>query len=221
MQDTVYHPGCFALLDGRIGLSFKGLRVPIVIKLKSGEYECQPGTFQPLAMSHAHQGYVLKLLLIWQAWQILIESEQDEAATDNKIDNARDDLNWEYEIFVAGCGLINDNKKLLRFEGTSDPRLGLLLALETLDEESGEWVKADCFSERTSFPQKQERGQIYFQEEIGERVSLAYVLTMSECNAIDLDRISELTGLTNAVAEQELVDLGLAVRSPILESDCI
>jgi len=215
LQDTVPHPGCLALLDGCVGLSFKGLRVPITIKLSSGEYECQPGTFQPLSMSQAHQRYILKLLMIWQAWQSLIESEQDAAIGDETIATIRDFLNREYDEFVAACGLINDNKSLLRFEGISDPRLGLLLALETFDDESKEWFKADCFTERTSFPQCQEQGQIYFHEDISERVSLAYALVMGECNGIDLDRISELTGLTTTEAEQELVDCGLAVRAPI------
>lgn len=216
LLDTVRYVGCLAFFEGQIGLSFKGLELPTDFELRGSStvYECQPGTFQPLSMSPAYSQGVHLALTVWEAWQRLIEVESDPASGMEEIEATRSALNREYDEFTMRCGFLHDNQHLLKFDGATDDRLGLLLALER--EECGVVHKADCFSERTWFPTQEVFGQIYFEESLEDRLTNAYARVRNECGLIDLDRISELTGIAAEEADDLLVEMGLAMREPIL-----
>lgn len=206
-----------AFFEGQVGLSFKGLEIPIDIEISGRACECQPGTFQPLAMSLTYSQAVRSALVIWRVWQLLIEVESDPASGSVDLNSARAVLNHEYDLFVSRYGVLNENQHLLKFDGTIDPRLGLLLALENVDPDTQTCEKAACFSERTYFPVQTVEGQIYFDEEVSDRLVKAYAYVLNECGEVDCDRIAELCGVTAEVAEQVLVDeLELVMREPIL-----
>lgn len=217
LMDTEHYIGCLAFFDGQIGLSFKGLQLEIDLQVTGRRdlYECQPGTFQPLVMSPTTAQAVRSVLDIWDAWQALIALESDPTTPDGPIASARVELNRSYNEFTDAYGTLHQCKHLLQFDGVADVRLGLLLALELVDED-GTVYKADCFSERTYFPLQEAFGQIYFDEEVNERLVKAYARVLNECNEVEIDRIAEYTGTDMVEAEQALVDLGLIMREPIL-----
>jgi hypothetical protein len=212
LQDTESFVGCFAYFEGQIGLSFKGLQQEICIELKGKAYTAQPGTFQPLQVSQGFAACIYALLQIWHAFQTLLRLEVSEDSEDNELASARSQLNYSYDSFVRDYGSIHDNAHLFKLEGIEDNRLQLLRGLET--EESHE--KANIFFSRTHFPPAPATEQLYFDEEISERLIKAFAKTLNDRGQIDINHIAMLSGIDPELAEQTLVDLDIVVREPIL-----
>jgi hypothetical protein len=217
LQDTGPYVGCLAYFNGRIGLSFKLLMTEIDLKISGMRrpYVCQPGTFQPLVMSRTLFQAMRSILSIWGAWQTLIALESDPNSNDEEIAFARGRLNLVYDQFTDAYGYLRHCKHLLKFDGRKDKRLMLLPALE-VEHEDETISKADCFFERTYFPPQEAFGQIYFDEEVSDRLIKAYSKVLNEHNRVEIDIIAEYTGLDMAEAEQMMVDLDMIAREPIL-----
>lgn len=217
LQDTENFVGCYAAFEGQIGLSFKGLPQAICVELKGRSYEAQPGTFQPLNVSSAFATCMRGLLQIWHDFHDLIRLESV-ATVDHVLESARRQLNSSYDRFVARYGTIHDNASLFHLDGIEDTRLLLLRGLEEADTHE----KARLFCERTHFPPAPPTGQLYFDEEVSERLIKAYAKTLNDLGQIDIERIAMLSGVDAVFAEQTLVDLDVIVREPILpeQSGC-
>jgi N12 class adenine-specific DNA methylase len=138
-----YRPGGFAL-DER--------QVPCIIESvdrdeESGEYEV---TMVPVDLSDNQIEKLRALIRLRdQALIVLQEQSQHEADTPRYMD-ARENLNRRYDAFVSQHGSLNatGNRRLF----SQDPQSGLLLALESQDEETGAFTKARIFSERVLSP---------------------------------------------------------------------
>jgi N12 class adenine-specific DNA methylase len=138
-----YRPGGFAL-DER--------QVPCIIEAverdeESGEYEV---TMVPVDLSDNQAKKLRALIEIRdQALTVLQEQSEHEADTPRYLD-ARENLNRRYDAFVSQHGSLNATANRRLF--SQDPQSGLLLALESQDEESGAFTKARIFSERVLSP---------------------------------------------------------------------
>ncbi|HEY9657606.1 MAG TPA: methyltransferase domain-containing protein [Allocoleopsis sp.] len=217
LRDTEGAIGCFAELNGQLGLSFKSLPVPIQIIYRDEPVTIQPGTFIPIATSQ-NVGAILRAFIgLYQVQSALISAQADPITPEFEIDELRQELNDRYDAFVARFGYIAQYRKLLEFNGTLDPRLCILPELESVSH--GEVSKTPIFYDRLLKPMARHEGQFFFDEDIDVRLEHALHKSRTEnIGAIDLDRIAELAGVTAEVAEEGLVRLGLLVRMPILEA---
>jgi hypothetical protein len=180
------------------------------IELRIGEktITCDRRTFQPLVATPKRIAATEKLLIIWGRWQQVIRHDSA-----NQIESVglRGALNRAYDDFVQEYGPLVENQALLRFQKVQDPRLGLLLALETKDGE-----KAEIFYKRVHHPPPRLGEQIYFDADIRDRLSQAFPRVLSDCGSIEIDEIAAACGIAPETAEEELVQMGLVVREPLV-----
>ena len=116
----------------------------------------------------------------------LIDQQMDGMVSDAEIQKTQAELNELYDSFSAKYGLINDRANALAFR--DDSSYYLLCTLEELDEEKQLKCKADIFTKRTIKP-----------HEVVSSVdtpSEALALSISEKARVDLDYMSNLTGMS-------------------------
>ncbi len=117
----------------------------------------------------------------------LIDQQMDGMVPDSEIEKTQAELNELYDAFSAKYGLINDRANALAFR--DDSSYYLLCTLEELDEEKNLKRKADIFTKRTIKP-----------HEVVSSVdtpSEALALSISEKARVDLDYMSDLTGMSH------------------------
>lgn len=213
LPETERYVGCYADLEGQIGLSFKGLGHPIEIKVGDHICKCQPGTFQPLQVSAPVAACLRGLIGIWEVQQSLIWMESDPAVSDDEIEQYRFGLNCLYDDFVSCFGNIADSLHLIMFDGIPDPRLTILRELEV----GPNLEKAKIFYQRILNPSLPTEGQLFFDEDLSDRLGKSLVKCLDEKGGqIDIDRIAELAGTDPDTAENILVEAGRLFREPIV-----
>lgn len=209
LEETAQYAGCFAFLHERVGLSFKGLKREFVMRLGKAEILCEPGTFLPLKMPARRVALLRDAVALWDAMHLLIRVEQSALATDERIEGLRAEFRGLYCAFCHSHGDIRDVATLLRFDGANDGRLSMLLALE--HEDTGE--VADLLAGRVHYPIVPLAGQQFFGELV-DRVVSAYQCLRAESATVDLARIGEFSGATEAECEAVLVEADLVLRIP-------
>lgn len=138
-----YRPGGFALDEHQVPCIIE----TVELNEASGKHEV---TMVPVELSDK-QGQKLQGLIQLrdQALTVLQEQRDHENDTVQYLE-ARNKLNRLYDAFVSRYGSLNatGNRRLF----SQDPQSGLLLALESQDEETGAFTKAKIFSERVLSP---------------------------------------------------------------------
>lgn len=216
LQDTERFIGCYAEFNGAIGLSFKGLPQPFEMKIGSEIYTCQPGTFQPLAMTQEASSRISGLLEIYHVQRDLLSAESDPNINPNWLNLCRSKLNAVYDDFVTQFGYIADNKQLLKFDGLLDPRLAILPALEQYNAAEGVYEKMPIFYDRILNPEALPEGQLFFDEALEDRLVQALNKCLDETGGrVKIDRIAELAGTDAETAEEVLVEMEALFREPI------
>lgn len=197
-----------------MGVSFKGLPQAVPIRIAGNDYLCQPGTFQPLLMNEGVVVRLQGLIQIWQAQNRLILAESNPESEPTMVEQCRVVLNAVYDQFVQRFGYIANNKHLIRFDGIPDPRLCILPELEV----GRSLTKAPIFFERILHPQRITSGQLFFDEDLEQRLIKALNKCLDEAGGgIEIDRIAELAGTDPQTAENVLVECGRLFREPITQ----
>lgn len=211
LVETEDYPGCYALLDEQPGLSFRGLPNDLEITFdKHGEYVCKAQSFQPLQASPAWTNRLRLLLALWESWQSLLALEVSPIVELKEIDAARSVLTQAYEEFQHRYGRLADNPHLLKFEDTTDPRLSMLLSLES--DKAAQGYKADIFFTRSRFPDDL-REKIY--DEISEaNLMLAMVKSTDLYGSVNGDAIADWFGCDVATIQKRYTEAGICYLMP-------
>jgi len=135
----------------------------------------------------------------------LIDLQMDVMASDEQIRQAQAELNRQYDDFTGKYGLINSRANALAFQ--DDSSYYLLCTLEELDEEKQLKSKADIFTKRTIKPHEVVTSV--------DTPSEALALSISEKARVDLDYMSDLTGMD----EEALISglQGVIFQDPVKE----
>ena len=141
------------------------------------------------------------LIQVREAVRSCLRSQLD-GSGDEQVVEARRQLNYAYDRFVARFGPVNLRANQRAFDG--DPDLPLLLSLEHYDDETKRATKATIFTERT----------IHHRQPI-ESVSSskeALLVSLNERGRVDLDHMADLL---NKPVEEFLPELkGFIFRNP-------
>ncbi|MCI0748779.1 MAG: DEAD/DEAH box helicase family protein [Verrucomicrobia subdivision 3 bacterium] len=141
------------------------------------------------------------LIQVRDAVRSCLRSQLDGSA-EERVADARFQLNLAYDRFVSRLGPINLRANQRAFDG--DPDLPLLLSLENYDDETKTAKKAAIFRERTIHHRKPV-------ESVGEPKE-ALLVSLNERGRVDLDH---MTGLLNKSVEEFLPDLkGIIFLNP-------
>lgn len=204
------------MLNGQLGLSFKGLPQAIAVKIGKAIVEFQPGTFQPVACSSAFQERIEAAIALFKTWRLLHDMELSHTEAD-EIELQRHVLNEEYDAFVSQYGTVDQNSHLFRFDSMPDPRLRLLKALEK------DGQKADIFRDRLQYPEVQLSGQIYDtinKENLQAAISrVKDVHGIADDGSINVAAIAEWFGTDIAAIVPELVGYGLVLEEPVFAEE--
>ena len=120
----------------------------------------------------------------------LIEKQMDADIQDSEIKETQDKLNTMYDDYVGKYGIINSRANAIAF--ADDSSYYLLCSLENVDEDRQNATKADMFTKRTIKPHKVVTSV--------DTASEALALSIGEKARIDMEYMSQLTGMT----EQEI-----------------
>jgi len=206
LRGTEGYPGCYADLDGQVGLSFKGLVEPVTFEVGKVDYEALPGTFQPLTMEEFAADRLKAMLVLREAYVELIDAEADPSQCDEFVSDCRQVLNQLYDKFVLEHGRLVDNEKLTNFYGLTDHRLIVLLSLEVKDPDTSEIQKADLFFRRCVHPAGIPTGQVCFQDDMGARCYAALLRSLAITGGVvNLPLIAELAGAEQEEVEEQLL----------------
>ncbi len=189
------------------------MQIPIDIRIGDKEYTCQPGTFQPINFSPAVASRIQALLRLWQVQSRLVSLESSWNSSDEQLEYARAQLNEVYDDFVERYGCIHDNQHLLKFDNVRDRRLSILTQLEV----GAEHEKAAIFYGRILNPPPEIYGQLFFDEDLSERLNKALNKCLAERFKVDIDYIADLSGVNAVTAEDVLVESGRLFRDPKIE----
>ena len=107
----------------------------------------EDGVLRPLdTLPVETRSRIRRMIEVRDAVRVCLRSQLD-GSSDAEVVEAREQLNFAYDRFVARFGSINAPINQRAFDG--DPDLPLLLSLEQYDEETKVAVKASIFRERT------------------------------------------------------------------------
>lgn len=163
-------------------------------------------TFLPLEVLENQQEVMSQLLAIAQVVEELLEAEGVDH-DDVRCDEARSRLNELYDEFVEEYGFIQNAKSY--FDGFwSDVRLQVYL----LELESSNGGKADIFRRRLKYPPKQVLGQLFFEDDLDQRVHQAFVWCMGYYGTVLVSEVAEKAGVDEEFAISSLLDQGLVYR---------
>lgn len=144
------------------------------------------------------QGQIEALRKIYDLAKQLLKAEID-SRTEDVVAGLRQQLNLAYDSYKAFYGLLNEKKTVQLLEKLKTPALPFLKALETLNEKSGRWVRADLFYKetlRTGYAAMKVEG-----------VFDAYRKCLGEIGRVDLEYIADLVELTEVEVIAQLGDL--------------
>lgn len=144
-------------------------------------------------VSTSSEARIKALLSLTEAVRLII-TLQNENCSDEEFEEARLQLNDEYDSFVKKFGRINSKSNERAFE--RDTSYYLLCSLENLDSEDNFVSKSDIFTKRT----------IKRQIEINHCDTCAEALSivLNDVGYVAIDKISELTGKSEAEIYDEL-----------------
>lgn len=129
---------------------------------------------------------------------------QYETDDDEKIKPLFAKLNRVYDGFVKKFGYLHEKKNVAAFE--DDPDGALLLALERWDRAEKKATKADIFTKRTL-----RRHNIV---ESADNPQDAILVSLSERGGIDWQYMSDLTGMSVEMMQQDLLGKGIIFKDP-------
>lgn len=127
---------------------------------------------------------------------------QVEDASEATISNDRAKLNKAYDKFVKKYGFISSQPNGLVFR--LDPDYYTLTALEHWDKDTKTATKSDIFSKRTILPS--------IRATKADTAKEALLISLSETNGVDFDRMTELYGKAEEEIQKELA--GLIYENP-------
>lgn len=163
-------------------------------------------TFLPLEVPENQQEVMQQLLAIAQVVEELLEAEGVDH-DDVRCDEMRVQLNELYDEFVEDYGFIQNAKSY--FDGFwSDVRLQVYL----LELEGSNGCKADIFRRRLKYPPKQVLGQLFFEDDLDQRVHQAFVWCMGYYGRVLVSEVAEKAGVDEDFAINSLLDQGLVYR---------
>src|SRR5579862_7332720 len=144
---------------------------------------------------------IRRLIQVRDAVRLCLRSQMD-ASSEEQVVEARRQLNYAYDNFVARFGPVNLRANQRAFDG--DPDLPLLLSLEHYNDETKRAIKATIFHERTIH----HRQPI---ESVGSPKE-ALLVSLNERGRVDLDHMA---GLLNKPTEEFLPELkGIMFLNP-------
>lgn len=166
-------------------------------------------TFLPVQMSAFCQQVIESLLGIAEASEELSRRETV-SSSDTYCQDMRIVLNQRYDQFVRQFGLLNHYKKWIH--GTKAIWADYRLLSYVFPLETGQGQKATIFFQRVNYPPSIPTGQLFFQEDEGDRVESAYYWTLMHFDAVNLEQISEKSGIPAEECEGILRYRGLVMR---------
>jgi N12 class adenine-specific DNA methylase len=163
-----------------------------VIVVRSGDH------FDTLTLAGSSLARVRGMLAVRDAVRLVFKTQLDDApldaASDERITEARRLLNDLYESFVRRYGALSSRENFKAFAG--DPDHPLLLSLETYDPETKHAVKAAIFERRTL--------ERYRPVESAGTAAEALTVSLNETGGIDWPRMEQLTGNSARTLQREL-----------------
>lgn len=169
-------------------------------------------TFVPVDMGAANQAAIAHLLAIVDVVVALLDAEATDE-TDDRCDELRSKLNHLYGDFVRVCGRINNLQGLWDWGFWCDIRLKIYLS--HLEKDG---AMADIFYRRLNHPPTIQSGQLFFDEDLGDRITNAFAWSMGTFGRPAIDEIAEKSGLSVEEAEQILINQNLVYREWETES---
>lgn len=153
-------------------------------------------SLEPVTLGKAIETRIRALMRVRDAVRDVIRTQLDNAS-DEKITQARQNLNAEYDRFVLRFGPIYSKEHFRAYAG--DPDHALLLSLEDYDPEMRRATKTKIFHERTI--------EGYKPAERVDTAAEALVVSLNETGQVDWPRMASLTGKSIAVLQAELTRL--------------
>lgn len=210
-----FRGGCWAMHDGELGICLKSF--PSTYLDVKGEYlmggdACvyfSGNTFIPVRMSEFCSQVIEGLLGIAEVSEELSRRETV-SSSDAYCQDMRTLLNQRYDQFVRRFGLLNNYKKWIHGKRAIWADYRLLSYAFPLETQQGQ--KATIFFQRVNYPPTIPVGQLFFQDDEGDRVESAYYWTLRHFDAVDLDQISEKSGIPPSECEGILRYRGLVMR---------
>lgn len=166
-------------------------------------------TFLPIQMTAFCQEVIEGLLSIAEAAEELSRRETV-SSSDAYCQDMRIVLNQRYNKFVSQFGLLHHYKKWIHGKQAIWADYRLLSYAFSLETEQGQ--KATIFFQRVNYPPSIPTGQLFFQEDEGDRVEAAYYWTLKHFDAVDLEQISEKSAIPASECEGILRYRGLVMR---------
>ena len=134
----------------------------------------------------------------------LIKEQSSRSGDESVMGSLRYELNVRYDGFLAKHGLITSKANRQAF--ASDPTWPILLALEIYDAEQDKAIKADIFTERTTYPT-----QAPTKADCAED---ALLICQSERGCVDKAYLEELLGRSGDFVLEEMRATGLVFIDP-------
>jgi hypothetical protein len=166
-------------------------------------------TFLPVQMADFCRKVIEGLLGIAEASEELSRRESV-SSSDAYCQDMRIVLNQRYDTFVAQFGLLQGYKKWIHGTKAIWADYRLLSYAFPLETEQGQ--KAAILFQRVNYPPSIPIGQLFFQEDEGDRVEAAYYWTLKHFDRVDLDQVSEKSGIPPEECEGILRYRGLVAR---------
>lgn len=196
--------GAFEEHDGQICQVEAGEIVQVgTDKDGNGIYEQRPNTLRLTGITGPKAKIIRGLCKVRDSANDLLAIQSDPNATDEQYETAFRRANALYFNFVREHGPIRSRANLQAF--ASDPDYGLICAMETTDTK-GNPQKADFLQRRTVVPNKVVTSAGTAKE--------ALVHSLNECNGLDWQRMSELTGQKPEALQADLAKDGVIFHDP-------
>jgi len=169
--------------------------------VKDGAFAERDGTivvrvgsqFEALSLSELVAARVRGMLGVRDAVRLVFRTQLDDEPED-RIVEARRNLNRVYDTFVWRHGPLSSKENVKAFAG--DPDHPLLLSLETYDPETKRAVKTAVFEHRTL--------ERYCPVEHAETAAEALAVSLNETGAINWPRMEQMTGSNAKLLQREL-----------------
>ena len=154
------------------------------------------GEFETVSLPETTQARIRGMLGIRDAVREVLRTQLD-AAPEEDVIVARDQLNCSYDLFVARFGPLNLDQNIRAF--SDDPDRPLLVSLEVFDQETKTATKTEIFSRRTLAR--------YTPVESVATAAEALLVSLNETGRVTWSRIESLTGRKTVELQQELGSL--------------
>lgn len=228
-----YRGGCWADVDGQLGISLKAFPSTYLdVKPQFLPHAIVPyhwdtpvpmrfsgNTWLPIRVSPECEEVIRKLMGIAEVAEELNRREAMTNSKDAWCQDMRILLNQRYDEFVCEHGLLHNYKKW--FVGSNAIWADYRLVSYVFPLETDQLQKAAIFFQRINYPPSLPTGQLFFQEDIGDRVESAYRWCRKQFNRVDVSQIAEKAAIDENVCEDILLYRKLVMRqiSPQTEAE--